>query len=71
MALKKTELTPEEVVMIGDSFEDDMMGAVQMGIQSYHLKSIFGEKKITESNDRSAVIKEFYNLIHLLEHLSI
>ena len=43
-ALKNSNSKPKESLMIGDSFEADIMGALSVGMQAIHYAN-FGEKK--------------------------
>ena len=46
--LNKNSLDPHRVVMIGDSLEDDIIGALNIGMRALRVKSVFGEDSIEE-----------------------
>ena len=39
LALKKLNMVPREVIMIGDSFDKDVLGALRLGIPAYLLET--------------------------------
>ncbi len=68
-ALQIIQLQSREVVMLGDSLEDDVLGAIQTGIQAYWIENIFGEEKVIEQKVGNQIIKKFSNLNFALETL--
>ncbi len=50
LALKKMDLTADEVCMIGDNYSKDILGASALGIQSYWLNSENNKEKIVNKN---------------------
>ncbi len=55
LALEKLRLKPEQVVMVGDSYEMDILGARKLGIEGIYFlnginKPIFDKKMITVKN---------------------
>ena len=64
LALQKLKLTNKEVFMVGDSFKKDIVGALNMGIESYWLNSdrtneVYDDNLVTE-------IKCFKELLELI-----
>jgi HAD superfamily hydrolase (TIGR01549 family) len=68
-ALQITQLQSREVVMLGDSLGDDVLGAIQTGIQAYWIENIFGEENVIEQKIGNQIIKKFSNLNFALETL--
>lgn len=66
-ALRKVSAIPEEVMMIGDSLEDDVLGALATNIPAYHLTTIFGEETIHEEILGNKKFIKSTNLPFLLE----
>ncbi|MCZ8344162.1 MAG: HAD-IA family hydrolase [Leptospira sp.] len=46
--LRKVDAKREDCLMVGDNWEDDILGAAKHGITAVHLKSQFGEKSALE-----------------------
>lgn len=65
LALKKLELPPEDVCMIGDSYSKDIVGAVNLGIKSFWFDS--SDKSIL-SEDR--LVRKYKNYNELMEIIS-
>jgi len=71
IALEKLSVTPNEAVVIGDSFEKDVIGAFNAGIRSIWLNRTengsalepgkFNSKKISSLNDPTGIIKLIFN----------
>ncbi len=64
LALQKLELTSDNVFMIGDSFKKDIVGALNMGIESFwindnEIKNIYNRNLVTEVK----CFKEIFELI--------
>lgn len=68
-ALKKMKSNPKKTIMVGDSLKDDVQGAINLGINSIHILSMFGDenyfekkslnkKKYIESKNINKVILE-------------
>jgi FMN phosphatase YigB (HAD superfamily) len=68
--LSRIGLKANEVIMIGDSFEDDIIGARSVGMKCFHLRSIFGLNQIKESTQDGIEYIEAYNLSFVLESIS-
>jgi len=76
--LRKINLNAEEVVMIGDNFKKDILGALNMGIFSYWFNPSYlliekGRNNFKEFNHFSELhisFKEFYNEITKMVKLS-
>lgn len=64
LALEKLKLTNKDVFMVGDSFKKDILGALNMGIESYWLNT----DKINEVYDDNLVteIKSFKELLEFI-----
>ena len=60
-ALKNSNSKPKESLMIGDSFEADIMGALSVGMQAIHYAN-FGEKK----HDMCLIINKLNTLKDIL-----
>ncbi len=65
LALKKMNLKSSEVCMIGDSYKKDIVGASQLGIQSFWLN-----REEIKENTNSDLIVEFQNFKELEERMS-
>jgi putative hydrolase of the HAD superfamily len=63
LALKKLGLKTPEVYMIGDSYENDIMGATGLGIKSFWLN------KNDEEKPKNALVTKVKNFSELIEHL--
>lgn len=48
-AISKMQAVPEKSVMIGDNWEDDIIGGTRMGIPSIHVTDIFGKSGFLKS----------------------
>ncbi|WP_424766487.1 HAD family hydrolase [Paenibacillus sp. sgz302251] len=59
LALRKSGLSPEQVCMIGDSYDKDISGALNMNIQAFWLNR---SSKIRPITDRITEIKYFNEL---------
>ncbi|MDP4268084.1 MAG: HAD family hydrolase [Bacteroidota bacterium] len=63
LALKKLNCTPDEVVMIGENFNDDIVGATNLGIKSFWLNKTSNKKPendlITEFSDFNELMRHF------------
>lgn len=66
-AMNRVDASPSEVVMIGDSLEDDVLGALASNIKAYHLISIFGEELITDETLGNKKFFKTTNLAYTLE----
>lgn len=47
--LRKVNAKREDCLMVGDNWEDDILGAAKHGIVAVHLKSQFGKRTLLES----------------------
>lgn len=63
-ALKKLKLKPSEVLMIGDSYECDIRGALRLGIRSLWLNR---DDEVRPPNARVTEFKNFNQLIKILK----
>ncbi|MDF3821199.1 HAD family hydrolase [Leptospira sp. 96542] len=72
-ALTKTKSSPSECYMIGDSWEDDILGANRHGLNAIHLLEQFSnEQTITElDSPNSAKIYQCKNIISALDFVSL
>ena len=61
IAMKTSGSTPYKSLMIGDSFEADIMGALSVGMQAIHYAN-FGEKK----HDMCLIINKLNTLKDIL-----
>lgn len=66
-ALSILGVAPQETIMIGDSLEDDVYGALRSGIRAIHLTSIFGERKFVVHESKGYL--EYHNINYCLENL--
>lgn len=64
LALSKLGLKPHEVVMIGDSYEKDCLGASALGIDSILYK---GNSEKNDETKGIKVFQSFHDIIHWLE----
>ncbi|WP_171691028.1 HAD family hydrolase [Paenibacillus germinis] len=56
LALRKSDLSPSQVCMIGDSYDKDILGAINMNIHAFWLNRSGKSRPIT---DKITEIKEF------------
>ena len=64
LALEKLKLTNKDLFMVGDSFKKDIVGALNMGIESYWLNS---DRAIEDYDDNLVTeIKCFKELLELI-----
>lgn len=63
LALHKLQLRPDEVYMIGDSFEKDIVGAINLGIDCIWLNSESKKKTFETNIIEVRVFKDILNLI--------
>jgi putative hydrolase of the HAD superfamily len=66
-AIDKSKIFTENLTMIGDSLEDDIIGAINSGIKAIQVKSVFGANSYEEGNINSTTFPIFGNTIQALE----
>jgi HAD superfamily hydrolase (TIGR01549 family) len=66
LAMKKINLTPNEVIMVGDNFAKDITGALNLGIKSYWLDKNGDNEKLTNS-ELVKNIKNYKELIGIFK----
>ena len=64
LALNKLGMKPNEVIMIGDSYEKDCLGASALGIDSILYKGDASKQDLTKG---ITVLSNFHDIIHWLE----
>lgn len=64
LALNKLGMKPHEVIMIGDSYEKDCLGASALGIDSILYKGDVSKQDATKG---ITVLSNFHDIIHWLE----
>ena len=55
--------------MVGDSYEDDICGAINSGVRAIHVLSVFGEDSIQEGMYKDTKFVIYGNVIQALESL--
>lgn len=58
LALKKLGLGPEQVCMVGDSYEKDIVGATRVGIRSFWLNRDGKEQRLNELTTEFGTFRE-------------
>lgn len=67
-ALFRTKSKAKDCVMVGDSIEDDIKGAIQSGIKAVHVKNLFGEREHSlQKKISSKVYTETDNILTAIE----
>ena len=64
-ALNKINLKPNEVCMIGDNFNKDIIGAINLNIDSYWLNNEKSQS-ISNSNEKTIIINSFTDLLNYI-----
>jgi len=66
-AIEKSKISRENLTMIGDSLEDDIIGAINSDIKAIQVKSVFGTNSYEIGNINSTTFPIFGNIIQALE----
>ncbi len=69
--LQKADAEAKDTIMIGDSFEDDICGALHSGIEAIQILSVFGEDYKEEKTHDGQKYKIFGNVLQALEDLEV
>ncbi|MDG0794540.1 HAD family hydrolase [Cohnella ginsengisoli] len=64
LALRKSGLQPDQVCMIGDSFDKDVMGAVNLGIPAFWLNQTHKTKSLPPQVIEIQNFKEMWDYLH-------
>ncbi len=67
-AIKKSNLSSDKLCMIGDSFEDDICGAINSKIKAIQIKSVFEIESSDEGLYNNSTYKIYGNVIQALEY---
>ena len=66
-AIQKSQISTENLTMIGDSLEDDIYGAINSNIKAIQVKSVFGDSKYEEGNLNGIIFPIYGNILQALE----
>ena len=67
--LQRAKVNPSQAIMIGDSYEDDICGAIHSGVRAIQVLSVFGEDSIQEGIYKDTKYVIYGNVLQALESL--
>ena len=66
--LQRAKVNSSQAIMIGDSYEDDICGAIDSGIEAIRVLSVFGDDSLSEGFYKDTKFKVYGNVLQVLEN---